>query len=175
MESFDTPRKYLKCMALKRSKLKRKSTSETTLVKDEIQAVVRLIVTKRDKGCILRKQRCGVIADVMDDKVLSLGVIQADHLITRGNAATFADTRLIVCLCRGCHGWKHWHKEQYDALVKSVLPRDRVELWERAEQESWKPKRTSSYDWKLTLFALKQELKEILKSGCEKRGRVHRI
>lgn len=134
---------------MKRTFLRRHGKSETTVLKDEIQALVRQIVIKRDGGCILRNKR------FCNDPVL-----QADHLITRANSATYADTRLIVCLCRSCHGgWKQWNPKEYDALVKTILPKERVELWERAERDSWKAKRTGASDWRLEIAALKQELK----------------
>lgn len=132
--------------------LKRKGKSETTKLKDEIQRLVRAIVIKRDGGCILRKVRhCG--GDIGD------AVLQADHLITRANSATYADTRLIVCLCRPCHGgFKQWHPKEYDALVKTLLSPEIVALWERCEKESWTPKRVGAYDWRLEILALEQEL-----------------
>lgn len=132
---------------MKRSKIKLVGHSTTTELKKEIQALVRSIVIERDGGCILKKyRRC-------EDEVL-----QADHLITRANSATFADTRLIVCICRSCHGWKHWHKEEYDDLVKSILPKERVELWDKCQRDSWRPKRTGASDWKLQIISLKNEL-----------------
>jgi hypothetical protein len=139
---------------MKRSYLKRKSKSETALLKDEIQATVRKIVIKRDGGCILRDIRhCNGLPDTPGV------VLQADHLISRSHAGTFADPRLIVCVCRSCHGWKslgsNLRKAEYDRLVRTILPPDRVALWDRAEQNSWKP---SKVDWKLELIALKQQL-----------------
>lgn len=132
------------------SSLRIKGTSTTTELKDEIQYYVRAIVILRDGGCILTKYRhC---ADP---------VLQADHLITRANSATYDDTRLIVCLCRSCHGWKHWHKEEYDALVKSILDPKRVALWERAEQDSWRPTHRVSADWRISVASLKQELAQL--------------
>lgn len=135
---------------MKRTPLARKSKSETTKIKDDIQAYARAIVIARDGGCILRRYRfCG-------DNVL-----QADHLITRANSATYADTRLIVCVCRSCHAWKslgsNRNKAQYDDLVKRIISPERVSLWERCERDSWRPVRTGLYDWKLQLAALKQE------------------
>lgn len=129
-----------------RRPIPKKSKSESALTKDAIQAMVRAIVMKRDGGCILRDYRPN-----------HTSILQADHLITRSNSATYADTRLIVCVCTGCHGWKHWHKEEYDALVKSILTPDRVQLWTRAEAASWQPHRKYTYDWKIELAALKQE------------------
>lgn len=140
-----------------------KSQSETALIKDRIQDVARLIVIERDGGCILRHLQyrdfpaCGGYAK---DGHL---ILQADHLVTRANSATFADTRLIVTLCKAHHGWKslgsNARKAQYDELVKGILPADRVELWERAERDSWRPHRNYTSDWKAELAYLESLLK----------------
>ena len=141
---------------MKRTKLRRSGVSETALLKREIQRLVREITMKRDKGCILRSVRhCG--GDLDTEGV----VIQADHLISRSNSATYADTRLIVCLCKNCHGWKHWHQKEYDALVRTILSKERVKLWDRCEKDAWSPARTGASDWKLHIIALEKELKEL--------------
>lgn len=135
---------------MKRTPLAKLGTSTSAQQKREIQALLREIVIKRDGGCILRNYRyCGA---VLGD---SKHVLQADHLITRANSATYADSRLVVCLCRTCHGWKHWHKEEYEALVRSILPKQRAELWERALIESWRP---TKQDWAIHILALKKDL-----------------
>ena|SRR3990167_1160831 len=135
---------------MKKIPLRKQGKSATSQAKQRIQALLRQIVIKRDKTCILRHIR------QCEDSVL-----QADHLITRANSATFADLRLVVCLCRSCHGgFKQWHKEQYDALVKTILPKDRVKLWEKCQADSWIPKRTSAYDWRIAEAVLNQELKK---------------
>ena len=74
-------------------------------------------------------------------------VLQADHLITRANSATYADYRLLVCVCKGHHGWKKWHEREYNALLKIMLPAERVALWDACEKDSWCPHRTSASDW----------------------------
>ncbi len=127
--------------------MKQRNPSVTNKIKDDIQKYVREIVILRDGGCILRK-----IRGCTDD------VFQADHLITRANSATYADTRLIVCLCRTCHGWKHWHKEQYDALVRSILPPERLKLWDACLATSWKPVKVN---WQIELANLKTELLQL--------------
>ena len=129
--------------------MRKKGKSDVALLKAEIQRLVRCIVIARDKTCILRN-----IRHCTDE------VLQADHLITRANSSTYDDTRLIVCVCRSCHGWKHWHEREYNALLKSLLPKKRVELWERAEEDSWKPTHRVSSDWRMSVAALKQELKQ---------------
>jgi len=130
----------------RRTPLRQKSKSETALIKEDIQALLRTIVIARDRGCILRDIRhCGGIPG-------ALGVVlQADHLITRANSATFADPRLVVCVCRSCHYWKsvgsNRNKTEYDALVKSIISADRVALWEACERDSWRPHRNYTSDW----------------------------
>jgi hypothetical protein len=84
--------------------------SDIAEVKRDIQDLARNIVIARDGGCILR----GVFGIPVCSGYAKDGhlILLADHLITRGNAATYADTRLIVCLCKGHHGgWKKWNKE----------------------------------------------------------------
>lgn len=118
--------------------------------KVRIQALLRQIAIKRDKTCVLRAIRhC-------NDEVL-----QYDHLITRANSATYADPRLGVLLCRSCHGWKHWHEREYNALVKTLLPEDRVTLWDKCEQDSWRPTRKYTSDWLKEESYLKTLLEEI--------------
>lgn len=136
---------------MKRTKLRLKGVSTTAQLKDDIQGLVRQIVMKRDKGCILRKIRhCG--------GEIGQTVIQADHLITRANSATYSDTRLIVCVCRACHGWKHWHEKEYDALVRTILSKDRVELWDKCQADVHAHK-TCKMDWAMEKVALEQELR----------------
>lgn len=139
---------------MKKTSLRKNSLSPTAVLKREIQRLLREVVIARDKGCILRFLRhCG--------GEVGKRTIQADHLITRANSATYGDSRLVVCVCSGCHLWKKYNKEEYDALVKTILPKDIVELWEKCQKDSWRPKRTTSYDWKLQLLALKQELEHL--------------
>lgn len=145
----------------RKSSLRIEGVSDTADLKKEIQALVRDIVIKRDGGCILRDVTTGIPPCNGYAKDSHL-ILQADHLITRSNSATYADTRLIVCVCKGHHGWKsvgsNLRKAQYDALVRTILPPDRVALWDRCEADSWRPTRTGASDWKLAIVALKQEL-----------------
>jgi len=133
--------------------LRRKGKSETSKIKREIQRVLREIVILRDGGCVLRDIRhCGGTPDNPDT------VLQADHLIERSNSATYADPRLVVCVCKRCHGWKHFKKsnhDEYDEIIRSILPPERIRLWDLAREKSWKP---AKIDWKLEKVALEQEL-----------------
>jgi hypothetical protein len=137
--------------SLKRVAMRAVGQSDTAKTKQRIQALLRSIVIERDGGCILKSVRhC---ADT---------VLQADHLITRANSATFGDSRLVVCLCRSCHAWKslgdNMRKAHYDYLVREILPEDRVRLWDQCERESWQPHPVREADWRLTEVLLKAEL-----------------
>lgn len=144
----------------RKSRIRVKGVSDTSELKSEIQRLVREIVMLRDKGCIL-KSRCG-------NEIGVPGIVwQADHLISRANSATFADPRLIVCICKGCHAWKsvgsNMRKVEYDRLVKKILPPDRVTLWERCEADSWRVHKKGAYDWKLEIVSLKTHLAKLKK------------
>ena len=136
-----------------RKPLRKKSKNPASQAKERIQALLREIVIARDKGCILRFiRKCG--GEVGE------AVLQADHLVTRANSATFSDSRLVVCICRNCHGWKRWWKEEYDELVKTILPKERVTLWERAEKERKTHKPHQGINWNTEEAYLKQELRK---------------
>jgi hypothetical protein len=141
---------------LKRSRLRFRGVSDTDVQKERIQALLRQIAIKKWGGCILRGERdCGGEVDVKGV------VLQADHLITRAYAETYADSRLVVCVCRPCHFWKKHHKEEYDDLVKIVLPEDIVKLWEECEQERRSYRTGRKQDWAIHILALEKELEKM--------------
>jgi hypothetical protein len=72
-----------------------------------------------------------------------------------------ADTRLIVCVCKGHHGWKKWNEARYNEIVRTLIDDDRVALWDKAHAARYLPSRKFTYDWNLELAALKQELKAL--------------
>lgn len=151
--------------ALKRTQLSKVGKSPVAVTKRHIQALLREIVILRDQGCILRNVRnCGGEAGYtfLDGGKIGKVVLQADHLITRSNSATYGDSRLVVCLCRPCHGgYKQWHKPEYDALVRTLISKERVALWDRCQNDSW---RVSKMDWKLVELALEKELACLLQT-----------
>lgn len=154
------PRKPLARVSKK--KVKKVKVAGHPTVKDtkqDIQDTARECVIIRDKKCILYGQRC------YHEYGVSEGIVwQAEHLVERSNSATYADLRLIVLVCKNCHGWKHFTKsnhDQYDEWVKQKLSKERVAHWEKCVADKWRPTRTGAYDWKLSLVALKQELKTL--------------
>lgn len=150
------PHKLLKRTPLKRkTKLRVAGKSTTSEIKREIQSTLREIVILRDKRCILHGIKC-------NHEVGMEGVVwQAEHLVERSNSATYADSRLVVLVCKNCHFWKHIKKsnhDQYDLFVRHKLSHDRVKHWDKCREDSWRP---TKVDWKLELLALKQELREL--------------
>lgn len=128
-------------------------------VKDRIQDLVREIVILRDDTCVLYG-----VADVPSCNGHAKDghlILQADHLITRSNSATYSDTRLIVCICKGHHGWKKWNEERYNEVMRSVLPTARVSLWLQCQDARYRSVRMRASDWLNEEAALKQELRQL--------------
>lgn len=151
-------------MPLKRSKLRVVGKSSTTELRNEIQAVLREIVMIRDGGCILRHYPHEITSQYQDcggyrkDGQL---ILQAEHLHTRSNAASFADTRLVICLCQRHHGYyKPQFTEEYYAIVRKHIGKERSDLLDRVKDDHHPHK----VDLKLSLVGLKQELANLKKS-----------
>ena len=139
---------------MKRTPLRRKSKSPTTVIKDEIQALVRQIVIKRDGGCILRHHpQSGQCGGHRQDGEL---ILQGEHLVTRSNSASFGDTRNIVCLCKRHHiFFKPQHSQIYWEIIEKHLGKAGWERFKMIRDDRTPQK----IDWKLTKLALEQELK----------------
>jgi hypothetical protein len=149
----------------KSGRLHARAENETNQVKDRIQALVRNIVIARDKGCIFRDAPFAITEGsgppcngYANDGHL---ILQADHLITRANSATYADTRLIVCVCKGHHGWKKWNEARYNEIVRTLIGEERCKLWDACHAARYKPTRNYTSDWLKHEAALKQELREV--------------
>lgn len=133
--------------------------STSAELKREIQAILREIVILRDGGCFLRhfhhrtRRVCGGWRN--DGKL----ILQAEHLHTRANAASFADSRLVVCICRDHHiFWKPQHSAEYNQLAGEFIGKDKTALWHRIRSD----RGIHKVDLKLELLALKGELKKLL-------------
>jgi len=147
---------------VKRTILKQKGTSDTALIKDKIQNYVREIVIRRDGGCIFADHGRFFGSGIPNCNGYANNghlILQADHLITRANSATYADTRLLVCICKGHHGWKKWNEKRYNELIRPLIGPDRCALWDKCHAARYTPTRMYASDWKKELAALKQELR----------------
>ncbi len=150
-----TPFKRKAYKPLKRTKIRVAGHSSTSDLKREIQAILRQITTYRDGGCILRHYpRTGMCGGHRKDGEL---ILQAEHLHTRSNASSFADTRLVVCLCQRHHiFYKPQHADEYYRIVREHIGKERSDLLTRV-QSDYSPHKQ---DLKMDLLALKQELKK---------------
>lgn len=128
---------------MKRSKLRRKSKTPRALLLEEIQALLRAIVIKRDGGCLLRGyNNCTEI-------------LQAEHLITRTNMATYGDLRNVVCLCTYHHlFYKKQHSRMYWSLIRRKIGETRWAWIELAEAD----KSAHKVDLQLVKVVLQHEL-----------------
>lgn len=145
---------------LRRTRLRVAGTSSTSELKREAQSILRAIVISRDKGCILRNyenelnpqyRECGGYRK--DGEM----ILQAEHLHTRSNASSFADTRLVICLCQRHHiYYKPQHSDEYYRIVRKHIGKERSDLLDRVQQDRSPHKQ----DLRLDILALKQELKK---------------
>ena len=137
--------------------LKQHSSSDVAKVKENIQALIREIVILRDGGCIFRDPDIQARFDLPPCNGYAKDghlILQADHLVTRANSASYADPRLVVCACKGHHGWKsvggNRRKAIYDEAVRKIIEPERVALWDRmeADERSKHGNRYALSDWK---------------------------
>lgn len=148
-----------KTSGMKRSRLKKESDSPTAVIKRDIQARLRDGAILRDGGCVLRHfPEAGECFDRRKDGEL---ILQAEHLITRANSATYADLRNIVCLCRGHHlKFKKQHSYLYWKLIERQIGPDRWKWFKLAEADK---RKINKPDWKLSLLAIEQDIKNLKK------------
>lgn len=141
---------------LKRSKLRLVGKSSSTDLKKEIQALLREIGIIRDGGCVLRHYpvsgKCG---GYRNDGNL---ILQAEHLNSRSNTATFGDMRNIVILCQRHHIYfKPQSSSIYWELIERHIGKERWEWFKRARDD----KRHYKVDLLLIKLALEQDLKKL--------------
>jgi|SRR3990167_9920734 len=143
---------------MKRSPLRMRGVSDSSVLKEQGQAVLRQVVIARDGGCILREYpetgKCG------PRKANGELVLQAEHLNSRSHAVSFLDSRLAVCLCQRHHiYWKPQNSARYWEIVEGEIGPKRWELFKKVRDDY----RAHKVDLKLELINLKNELKELTK------------
>lgn len=143
---------------LKRTRLRMRGVSDSSVLKEQIQSALREVVIKRDGGCVLRNYpETGAC-----DKIL-----QAEHLNSRSRTQTFAVSLLAVCLCRRHHiYWKPTHSLRYWQIIEEIIGEKRWELL----QKVLKDYKTYKVDLKMGLIGLQQELKELNQSSYALEG-----
>ena len=141
---------------LRRTKLRVVGQSTSSELKRDIQALLRQIVIIRDGGCILRHYgQTGPCGGYRKDGEM---ILQAEHLHTRGNAASYADLRLVVCLCRNHHiFYKPQHADEYYQAVKNHIGPERTKLLKAVQEDH----STHKMDWKVEKLFLEGHLKKL--------------
>lgn len=145
---------------MKRTKLRLVGKSSSSVLKREIQALLRQIVIKRDGGCFLRHYKSKITPQYANcggyrnDGEL---ILQAEHLHTRSNASSFSDTRLVVCVCQRHHiYYKPQHSAEYNELARDFIGKKNAQLWDRVKED----RTAHKVDLVLEKLALEKELKK---------------
>lgn len=130
--------------------------SDTADIKERIQALLRAIVIARDGGCLLRNSpETGACGGYRKDGEL---IKQAEHLHTRASSSSFADTRLVICLCQRHHiFYKAQYPDDYYRIVRQLIGPERSALLTRV-QEDRSPHRYFLSDWRMMEIVLQREL-----------------
>ena len=161
-----TPLKAKKT-ALKRTKIRVVGQSSKSELKSEIQAILRAIVILRDKGCFLRH-----FSKEIESNYVSCGgirndgnlILQAEHLHSRANANSFAESRINVCTCQRHHiYYKPQYPATYNALARKFIGEKNYRLWEVIRTDRTPHK----IDLKLSKIALEQELRTLLRKSVD--------
>ncbi len=144
--------------------MRQHSKTPSSLAKQDIQRLAREIVILRDGGCIMRDlPEFGQCNGFRGDGEL---ILQANHLITRGKNVGYANTLLIVCMCKGHHKGFHSQREkEYRAAIGKLIGAKRRALLKRVEEDRKIYNMTAS-DWFKEVWALKAELEE-LQTTCQ--------
>lgn len=147
-----TPLKVKKGFKVTRSQLAKVGKSDTAKCKERIQALLRELAIRRDKGCVL--------APFQEEAGMCSGVLQGEHLVTRANSISYGDMRNVVCLCMRHHiHWKPKHSLLYWDLIEHVIGVKRMD-WVRAVEKDRRPHRYTAWDWQKTELDLAQQLKK---------------
>lgn len=146
----------MKNSPLKRGKpLRARGKSESSVLKDEIQKLLREIAIKRDKSCVFRNYpETGKCGGYRKDGEL---ILQFDHLNSRSRAVSYSDSRLGICVCKRHHlYYKRQYPAKYEEVVRKIIGKKRCELLDkvRADERPYKA------DLQLEIIGLKQELRK---------------
>lgn len=126
--------------------------------KKRIQALLREICLLRDKECVFTGVPGFTCNGYRKDGEL---ILQADHMETRGNPRTYAESRVVVLVCKGHHSWKTSNKERYDRLVREKIGEERWN-WIQEKAKSKEYPRVER-EWLAAEKRLVDEIEELLK------------
>lgn len=144
---------------MRRTPLNRVGKSEVSRTKQRIQKLLTKIVRVRDGGCAFR---------LYPETGACSGYTAADHIISRQYAATYADTRNVVCLCNRHHiYWKPQHPTEYTNILQEYLDGEtwnwlvRARMATNRHHTTYGPVHFVLHDWLMLELGLKQELEHL--------------
>lgn len=147
---------------MKRTKLRVAGHSTSTELKKEIQAMLRQIVMARDGGCIFRHYENDIVPQYKycgGFKKSGELILQAEHLNSRSNMISFADSRLAICICPRHHlFYKPQFSDEFYRIARRHIGKERSDLLTRVQED----RSPHKVDLKLELLALTQEYKKLL-------------
>ena len=141
-------------------RLRMRGVSDPSILKEEIQSVLRQIAIIRDGGCVFRMfPETGKCGGYRKDGNL---ILQFDHLNTRAKMVSFSDPRLGICVCKRHHlYYKKQFPAQYERCAIQVIGITRALLLNKIRED----RSPHKVDLKLELIALRQELGRLLKDN----------
>lgn len=140
-------------IGLRRTKgLRMRGVSDSSVLRERIQAKLREAVIKRDKVCLLSGYpETGKCNQVM----------QCEHLISRSESSSFADLRNVVLLCSRHHiFWKPQNSLRYWEIIEEMIGPERWD-WIQKMRKEQSAHRSVKIDWKLELLALESQIKKM--------------
>lgn len=127
----------------RRKPIPKQGKSNLSKIKRQIQAKLREKAIERDETCTIGKypsflpQNWLLCGSYRSDGEL---VVQAEHLVSRGNSASYGDMDNIVLLCKNHHiFFKKHHPALYWEIIRKHIGEERWAKVQKWEAESWKP------------------------------------
>lgn len=144
----------------KKTKLCVSGKSPVSLCKKRIQALLREIAIKRDKGCIMRHYPEAGSCGGYGKKSKKL-ILQAEHLNSRERNFSFGDMRNIVLLCKHHHfNFKKKKGLLYWSLIRKHIGEKRW-AWVEGAVHDQKIYKMSLSDWNLIEISLQKEVNKL--------------
>ena len=128
---------------------KRPKKSYRKQLESQVERLQRLMVIKRDGGCVLR----GVLQHQCSD------ILQADHLLSRKYKSIFFDLRNLNCVCSSMNMQKQWDCRIFLALSKITENRSGEGTVDLLDKLSRVPSKMTILDLETLVLTYRVELK----------------
>ena len=141
---------------MKKTQLRVVGTSNASILKRDIQEILREIGIVRDGGCVFRDfPETGKCGGYRKDGKL---ILQFDHLNSRIHAISFSDSRLGILVCKRHHLYfKKQYPVKYEEIARKVIGKERCDLLDKVRAD----KSPHKVDLKLAIVVLLDELRQL--------------